>query len=523
MMLRFGYLSFVPLLLLGLSLDRPSTEDPLHKLDRFGRRFADRTRSLSDDDWENAEQLFVDLRGAAREGRARREAATRVLLDIYSFGMKATHSSVSDREADGFRMTSRASKELSFLMDAGLSEWIAQEVVVVSAGNPVDRRAAGALVLRQRREPSVLPALLVASRSEESVLKGAAIEALVGWPDELAHRVHLGLLKEAKATTPPQWIGASRTHFRRLRLKDGQSINSELAALVRETLEDADWRRATLGAEISWALPDGKAVPLLLSAMETWTKRTLEGQPVRRVLGDLTRELEQRSGLKLGPRPDRWLAWWSNVRGGKTSPIPEEAPSDRTKAAFFGLRPSSDRVIIILDRSGSMSQPFVPKGQSSTGTRGRPWTRHDEVLGQLKSYLSGLSPQGRFNLVVFGDQARKWRSKIQAASESQARAGQIWAQRQAPKGGTHLRLGIKAALGIDRDGDLDLDALEVDTLVVLCDGKTANGVEWVTPFLRLYRAQTGIVVHGVQIGAAGDGTLEALAEGTGGEFVRIED
>ncbi len=519
---RVGSLILVPLLL-GLSFDKPATDDPLVKLDRFGRRFADRVRVMSADDWEDAEQLFVDLRGAAREGRARREAAARVLLDVYGFGVNATNDSNSDRIADGFRMTNRASKELSFLIDARLSEWIAREVVVVAADNPVDRRAAGALILRARREPSVLPSLLVAARSEETVLRGAAIEALVGWPDELAHRLHLGLLREAKAKLPPQWIGASRTHFRRLRLKEGQDINSELEALVRETLKDTDWRRATLGAEISWALPDGMAVPLLLSAMETWTKRALEGQPVRRVLGDVTRELEQRSGLKLGPHPDRWLAWWSNVRAGKTNPLPDANPPDRTQAAFFGLRPSSDRVVLILDRSGSMDVPFTPKGRSSTGKKGRPWTRHDEVLSQLKSYLSGLSPQGRFNLVVFGDQARVWRSKMQATSESQARAGQTWAQRQGPKGGTHLRLGIQAALGIDRDGEVDLDDLEVDTLVVLCDGKTASGADWVTPFLRRYRAQTGIVVHGVQIGAAGDGTLEALAEGTGGEFVRVED
>ena len=522
MKLRVGYLCLVPLLL-GLSPEGSSTDDALLKLDRFGRRFADRVRALSDDDWEDAEQLFVDLRGAAREGRARREAATRVLLDVYGFGVNATNDREADRIADGFRMTNRASKELSFLMDARLSEWIAREVVVVGAGNPVDRRAAGALVLRERREPSVLPALLVASRSEEAVLKGAAIEALVGWPDDLAHRLHLGLLREADATMPPQWIGASRTHFRRLRLKEGQSINSELEALVRATLEDEDWRRAALGAEISWALPDGEAVPLLLSAMETWTKRALAGQPVRRILGDVTRELEQRSGLKLGPYPDRWLAWWSNVRAGKTGPLPDAPPPDRTTAAFFGLRPSSDRVVLIMDRSGSMSVPFLTKGQSNTGTKNRPWTRHDEVLSQLKSYLSGLSPQGRFNLVVFGDQARVWRSKLQAASESQARAGQTWAQRQGPKGGTHLRLGIQAALGIDREGELDLDELEADTLVVLCDGKTASGPDWVTPFLRRYRAQTGVVVHGVQIGADGDGTLETLAEGTGGEFVRVAD
>ena len=522
MMLRVGFLGLVPLLL-ALSVAGSGSEDPLLKMDRFGRRFADRTRALSEDDWEDAEQLFIDLRGAAREGRERREAAARVLLDVYGFGLGATNTSDPQRAADGWRMTGRAEKEFSFLIDARLSEWIAREIVVVGAGNPVQRRAAGALLLRERREASVLPSLLVASRSEEIMLKGAAIEALVGWQEESVHRLHLRLLQSADAQTPPQWLGSARTHFRRMRLKEGRDATVELEALVRGILEDEDWRQAALGAEISWALPDGKAVPLLLSALETWTKRAREGQPVRRVLGDVTRELEQRSGLDLGPHPDRWLAWWSNMRTGKTSPIPDEGDDNRSRATFFGLRPSSDRVVLILDRSGSMAVPFVPKGRSSTNTKNRPWTRHDEVLHQLESYLSGLSPKGRFNLVVFGDQARVWRSDMQIASESQIRAGQSWAKRQTPKGGTHLHLGIQAALGIDRHGELDPDELEVDTLVVLCDGKTASGPNWVTPFLRRYRAHTGVVVHGVQIGAGGDGTLEALAEGSGGKFVRVED
>ncbi len=511
------------LLPLGSWTSGAALRDPVFDMDRYGRRFADRTRALGEDDWEDAEQLFIELRGAARVGRERRQDAASVLLDVYGYGLGATESGDPDRAADGWRMLARAEGELSFLMDARLSEWIAREIVVVGAGNPVDRRAAGALMLRERGEPSVLPALLVAARSNEEALKGAAFEALLGWREESVHRLYLGLLSSRTQDTPPQWLGAARTHFRRIRLKDDQAVIPSLEKLVRSALGDEDWRTAAMGAEISWSLPDSKAVPLLLAALEVWDERAREGQPVRRVLGDVTRELEQRSGLDLGPHPDRWLSWWGNVRAGTVSAPPEDDPTTRSQAAFFGLRPSSDRVMLILDRSGSMSVPFLPGSPGISGTKARPWTRHDEVLHQLESYLSGLSPQGRFNLVVFGDKARVWRSDMQVASDSQVRAGQTWAKRQGPKGGTHLRLGVQAALDIDREGNLDVDALDVDTLVLLCDGKTASGANWVTPFLRRYRARTGVVIHGVQIGADGDGTLEALAEGTGGRFVRVED
>ena len=72
------------------------------------------------------------------------------------------------------------------------------------------------------------------------------------------------------------------------------------------------------------------------------------------------------------------------------------------------------------------------------------------------------------------------------------------------------------------DGMPDLAVLEADTVIVLCDGETEEGPGWVEPFLRSVNQRARVVFHCVRIGAAGDGTLEKLAGGSGGDFVRVD-
>jgi hypothetical protein len=96
-----------------------------------------------------------------------------------------------------------------------------------------------------------------------------------------------------------------------------------------------------------------------------------------------------------------------------------------------------------------------------------------------------------------------------------------WAIERIPAGGTQLRPAIEEAFELRRDGSVDLEQLEADTVVVLCDGATEEGPRWVAPLLARVNERACVVFHCVQIGPGGDGTLEALAAETGGDFVRV--
>ena len=56
-----------------------------------------------------------------------------------------------------------------------------------------------------------------------------------------------------------------------------------------------------------------------------------------------------------------------------------------------------------------------------------------------------------------------------------------WLQSKGPKGGTRLRDGVNRALGIKFKRTFKVEKLQVDTVIVLCDGATEEGSRWVDP------------------------------------------
>jgi uncharacterized protein with von Willebrand factor type A (vWA) domain len=167
-------------------------------------------------------------------------------------------------------------------------------------------------------------------------------------------------------------------------------------------------------------------------------------------------------------------------------------------------------VTFLIDASGSMNQAV------SEGV-----TRYAQALEQLVGFLGGLEPGARFRVVLFETNPRVWKDSLQPASRSSIEAAERWVAYQRPDGGTYLRPGVETCLRVGLDGKIDLKALEEDTVIVLCDGETAEGRGWVWPWWREVAEESCVRFHCVQLGGGGNGTLEALAEVSGGEFVRV--
>lgn len=502
--------------LLPFTLLPPIPRDAPGAVDGWRETFEDERREVDESDLDRLETLLIDLRGYGRLSSAHRRLAGRTLLDLYGAGLEASRGSARARTALGWRVVELAGREFRALTDAELERWVAEEVLVLATENPVPRRAAAAHLLGDSGSSDVLKALKVCARSSEPALRAAAFEALVGRGDPGVHRVFLRALREADASTPALLLGAAEAHFRRARLPEDSPLVPVLEGYVRERLVGGSWRRASRGASVSAGLPEARAVPLLIEGMEAWGEGDDGTRPVKRVQYDILRELQARSELDLGLRPERWRTWWEARRGGQARPATDGEA--RTESSFFGLRPTTDRLVFVLDRSGSMSRSFPP----SEPVGEREWTRYEEAVERMVRYLESLGPEARFDVVLFADGAQRWRRELQPADRTHLRAARSWALRRPPEGGTQLRHGIEAGLRLEPDGTVDLDALEADTLVVLCDGETDEGDAWVVPVLRRVNPRARVVIHGVQLGKSGDGTLELLAETTGGEFVVVD-
>jgi Mg-chelatase subunit ChlD len=184
---------------------------------------------------------------------------------------------------------------------------------------------------------------------------------------------------------------------------------------------------------------------------------------------------------------------------------------EQSRAAFFGLRLQSDRVLFVVDLSGSMATSFGTGGQS----------RYEEAKDQLFRFLEAAGERTRFGVVLFEDRGTSWRRGLRQATPANLERLQRWLAARRPGGATELFEGLREGLALDREGRLDPARVEADTVVVLCDGQTADGPRWVRPWLARENQDALLRFHGVQIGHQGDGTLEALAEASGGDFVRV--
>lgn len=500
--------------------------DEIAVLDDWVERYERRRTALAPAELERLDLGLIDLRGYSRRSPVHAERAARALLDLCAASLAATE--VPDRRDEAWSLRDRAADEWERLPSAGL-DWTVREVLVVGAGNPPARRAAAAHLLARRNEPAVVRGLVVAARDDDSRVAAAAAEALVGRADLAVHRAFVTLLESEP--TPGQ-RAAAEAHFRAARPPDDDRLQARLAELAHPLLASDDRRDVAAGAALSGGLRDDLAVPALLEALGRWTAPAagIAADPRReRARNDLARALERRAGVRLGPSPERWRTWWQAHRDGASAapagPTPQDPRAgedpDRTRSSFFGIRPDSERVVFVLDRSGSMKLPFDEKADP-------PRSRYEVALGQMARYLAALGPDARFNLVLFEDGFEVWRSRLQPVTSTSTRAAEAWARRRPPEGGTQLRHGLERAFEVEPggrpapEGPEGPEGPEADTILVLCDGRTDEGSAWVGPFLRRANPTARVVVHAVQIGAAGDGTLETLARETGGDFIGHE-
>lgn len=393
-----------------------------------------------------------------------------------------------------------------------LASWLASSVLARSS-QPLERRVAAAGLVAGRRLPATKLALFGCALEDRPELRAAALEALVGWPDEAVHGFLLERLEALEAGA--EWPASVERslflrHFDTARTAPGGRAEERLLARVARDALGTDWRAAYRAIRTSRGLCDAAGVPALIAALSTWVDRRAADGGSLRIEHELLRELRQRSGRSLGPHPERWMAWWKASSAGSGEPSPAGEPPGLTQAQFFGLRPATDRVVFVLDRSGSMRTDF--------GAR----SRFGEAAVQMLAFLRALGPSARFNVVLFSSELETWRAGLQPATEANLAALERWLRYVRPNGGTGLEAAIRSVFELDSSGRASLARIEADSVVVLCDGETDEGPSWIRPLLESVNDEACLAFHGVQVGPVGDGALERLAELSGGDFVEVE-
>jgi len=491
--------------------------DPVRSLEVWMQRRRRGRRPLDAEDEAELRDLLDDLAAFEPGAPERREEVAALLLSLAVLDLDWSAprgtpppGGFPERELPGAiaAFGERALRERLERTDgAAFADWLAREGRRPHEDDEERTRRVVALrLLAGRHVEGTMPELFAALGSGQPDVERAALGALSGWQDP---RVDVLFLERLARGAAPR---AVLEHFLARQGSLGPQARGGLRLELVRMLHAEDWREATRGVRLVDAVGAPDVVPLLIESLGLWLDRGERGEGSRRIAHEVTAQLERLSGRKLGQRVDLWRRWWKAVRDGSIDLAQDASAEESTvsSAQFFGLKPHTDRVVFVLDRSGSMEQRF------GTGK-----SRYSQACHELFRFLELSGEDTRFDVVLFSDESEAWRGRPRRATPANLELLDDWLSARSPGGGTYLRKGIDQVVPVERDGSVPLKSFDVDTIVVLCDGATTEGPDWVSGWLQDVNDQAQLAFHCVQIGGRGDGTLERLAEGSGGDFVHV--
>ncbi|MGH7149951.1 MAG: VWA domain-containing protein, partial [Planctomycetota bacterium] len=245
--------------------------------------------------------------------------------------------------------------------------------------------------------------------------------------------------------------------------------------------------------------------------------------------------------------PKRWQDWWAVHRDSfRVAPAVTASAGPRSgEPTYFGIPVRTDRVVFVLDVSGSMAEavdsvppPAAPAaGRRPRLSRATPQvppllvagpTKLQRAKEELLAILGRLGPEDRFNVVLFsGGVERVFDTVVPPTPENVATAAER-VRGAGASGGTNLFGALEAALRI-RGVAVDRFYTDADTVFLLSDGAPTVGavVDPDTLAEAISSANLGsrIALHGIYFGPSNSPAAEfmqRLSAGNYGEFRRVQ-
>ncbi|MEZ6037193.1 MAG: HEAT repeat domain-containing protein [Planctomycetota bacterium] len=279
-------------------------------------------------------------------------------------------------------------------------------------------------------------------------------------------------------------------------------------------------------------------IPALIRGLDAEVKNKKDPWAMDVRLHKLLEGLTGQTVARGGAAP--WQAFWKAEGASFTvrpKPKPgEQAKADSRYAKFFDLELDSDRVLFVLDFSGSMAEPVTikPQGTTAGGGAGVTTTKAQMVVEEIKKLVMALPDGALVNFVVFSDDVRIWRAegshpalvKLDDTTRDDLLGNFLDSLR--PNGPTNLYDALDAALGFGGRGLYDkYYAAGFDTLYVITDGAPTAGPvtdkDEIRKRVREQNALRKVAIHCITFGDQNDTRfLEPLAEENGGRYIHIE-
>lgn len=176
---------------------------------------------------------------------------------------------------------------------------------------------------------------------------------------------------------------------------------------------------------------------------------------------------------------EKWANYWAKVENGwdpsKKGETQEAATRERgpqeTIPTFFGSEIESNRMMFVIDSSGSMQMTDKPKDSDMSDADYRAADpdsdaikankRMERAKRETMNAIKALQPTQRFNVIDFDSGAHKWQENLVDATEANKEAAVEWIKGSiVDSGGTYTDVALELAFSDP----------EVDTIYLLSDG-----------------------------------------------------
>ncbi|MEO6596733.1 MAG: HEAT repeat domain-containing protein, partial [Planctomycetota bacterium] len=360
-------------------------------------------------------------------------AAAKMLFEAASIEPRPANATSStdtidyQRELQPWRVQTMASAHLRKMTGDGILPWLLQMLNApgIRANKKNQDQVNAAAVLR----------ILGGHQSVEAQLE--LLRACRTMPTELRVKAVNAMARDATLELVPTLIELLRDAEPNVRIAAANAIGTAMQPHVDESLgreptgetlkmrdlvitkleellvRDAIWQvRSAAGFSLA-SLRCKPVIPALIRGLEAELVRKKDPWAMDLRLHKLLEGLTGQTVVRGSIAP--WKEFWGHEGASfavAPTPKPGQAPATADKyQKFFNLEIESDRVLFVLDFSGSMAEPITLKATTTGAAPGTATTKAQIVVSELKKLVMSLPDGALVNMVVFSESVRVWRQE----------------------------------------------------------------------------------------------------------------
>lgn len=453
------------------------------------------------------------------------------------------------RELQPWRIQSLACKHLREMTGEGILPWLLGML-----------QAKGVRTLGSQDQQNAAAVLQVLGGHPSIEAHLALLQACQAMPSELRVKAVDAMSKSATLEMVPTLLELLRDKEPNVRIAAASALGTALQPHVDETLgkqptaEEVALRDQVfdklgdlLNREKIWQVRNAAAfalantrckaaIPVLIRALETELNRKKDPWAMDVRLHRLLEGLTGQTVVRGSVAP--WKLFWEREGPGfrvQPKAAPGEAPPEANKyEKFFQIDVESDRVLFVLDFSGSMAEPITLQATTTAAPSGTTTTKAEIVVAEIEKLILSLPDGAMVNMVVFSDDVRVWRQEgdrptlVKLDDDSRDDLVVNFLRNLRPRGATNLYGALEKALQFSGRGIHDkYYETAFDTLYVISDGAPTAGEvtdkEEIRRRVRDTNRLRRIAIHCITFGDKNDTDfLRPMAEENGGRHVHIE-